>query len=431
MKSLLAVSWCLPPMLFPRSIQVARLLKHLGDRGWRSTVVTADPSSLQRHRARDEALARFYSGAYRIVPVESVDDSLPMLAVWRALPALQMLPDARRPWIRPAIGAARRLFTVEPFDALASFAQPWSNHLVALRLKQEFKLPWLAHFSDPWSDSPYFDGPEWVRRRWRRWEEQVVRHADAVVFVTEETRELVMRKYPAPWRTKAHVVPHGYDPDIARSLSAEPTRHERLRLVYTGNFFAGRTPDGLVEAIASLPPTVRERLEIRFIGQVAPGYEQHILTRGVRDTISLRGPMPFLDSLKEAAAADVLLVVDAPNEKGSVFLPSKLVDYVMLRKPILGLTPLGGASGRLLDRLQCPVVPPDDPRAIAAALRMLLEQWTTGRLHVTPAFDRVAPGFSMDTAAAVLDRILSDVAMPGRAQHCAATPPLEPISRAK
>lgn len=431
MKSLLAVSWCLPPMLFPRSIQVARTLKHLGDRGWRSTVVTADPGALQRHRARDEALAHFYAGAYRVVPVASIDDSRPMLAVWRLLPSLQMLPDARRPWIRPAIAAARRLMAAERFDAVVSFAQPWSDHLVALRLRQDLGLPWVAHFSDPWSDSPYFDGPTWVRRRWRQWEELVVGRADAVVFVSEQTRELVMRKYPAAWRTKAHVVPHGYDPDIARALPPVSMAHERLRLVYTGNFFAGRTPDGLIEAIVSLPPAMRNRLEVRFVGQMAPGYDRHIESRGVHDIISLRGPMSFLDSVKEAAAADVLLVVDAPNEKGSVFLPSKLVDYVMLKKPILGLTPRSGASASLLERLQCPVVPPDDPPAIAAELRTLLEHWTDGRLQVGPRFDRVAPEFSIAVAAESLDRILLNAVAPGRSTQHARRLPLEPISRAE
>ena len=64
----------------------------------------------------------------------------------------------------------------------------------------------------------------------------------------------------------------------------------------------------------------------------------------------------------------MLLVIDAPADD-SLFLPSKLIDYLPLGKPILGLTPLRGASADLIRRLGYPVVAPDDEAAIAAADR--------------------------------------------------------------
>jgi hypothetical protein len=42
-------------------------------------------------------------------------------------------------------------------------------------------------------------------------------------------------------------------------------------------------------------------------------------------------------------SADGLLVIDAPAET-SVFLPSKLIDYVGAGRPVLGITPPGTAS---------------------------------------------------------------------------------------
>ena len=43
-------------------------------------------------------------------------------------------------------------------QATVSFAQPWTNHLVGMRLHRDSGLPWVAHFSDPWIDSPYQQG---------------------------------------------------------------------------------------------------------------------------------------------------------------------------------------------------------------------------------------------------------------------------------
>jgi hypothetical protein len=49
-------------------------------------------------------------------------------------------------------------------------------------------------------------------------------------------------------------------------------------------------------------------------------------------------------------SADYLLLVEAPPKllTGSIFLPSKLVDYLGSGKLILGITPLHGTSARVL-----------------------------------------------------------------------------------
>jgi hypothetical protein len=90
-----------------------------------------------------------------------------------------------------------------------------------------------------------------------------------------------------------------------------------------------------------------------------------------------------------------------------VFLPSKLVDYLPLRKPIVGITPEPGASARLLRRLGCPVAPPDDVAAIASVLDGLVEQWRAGTLGVSESFDRVAAEFDIRATAGLLNAALT------------------------
>jgi hypothetical protein len=88
--------------------------------------------------------------------------------------------------------------------------------------------------------------------------------------------------------------------------------------------------------------------------------------------------MPFLDSLEIAQSAHLLLVIDAPAEH-SVFLPSKIVDYLALRRPILALTPPAGASARVLGGLGFPTVNPSDEEGILAMLREALRRWQNGQ----------------------------------------------------
>jgi hypothetical protein len=106
----------------------------------------------------------------------------------------------------------------------------------------------------------------------------------------------------------------------------------------------------------------------------------------------------------------VLLVVDAPAQDGGLFLPSKLIEYLPMRRPILGLTPAAGPSDELIRELGYPTVPPDEVTAIAAALGELLQAHVSGRLVPSLQHDTVAARFTVDATAkkfaAVLDRAM-------------------------
>jgi hypothetical protein len=99
-------------------------------------------------------------------------------------------------------------------------------------------------------------------------------------------------------------------------------------------------------------------------------------------------------------------VIDAPSQAPSLFLPSKLVDYLMFNKPILGLTPPQGATADLLQRLECPTAPPDDAARIAEILADLLKSWQAGTLAVSPVFATVAAEYDIRQTVRRLDGIL-------------------------
>jgi glycosyltransferase involved in cell wall biosynthesis len=291
---------------------------------------------------------------------------------------------------------------------VVTFAQPWSDHLIGLRLKQSGRLPWVAHFSDPWVDSPHAAGTRWQRRMSRDMERAVISRADAVVFVTIETADLVMRKYPDAWRRKVAVVPHGFDPRAIKRSGAT-RRPGPMRLVYTGRFYRGlRTPLALLRTLASLhrQQSLAGTIEVVFMGPSVDAFRPDAAALGIDFLVRFEPRRPKDEAARVAADADVLLVIDAPSAAPSVFLPSKLVDYLAFRKPILGLTPTPGASARLLMRLGLPVVAPDDEGAIAKTLATLLECWRAGTLDVPPEFDEVAAEFDIRRTTAELDAVL-------------------------
>jgi len=395
-------------MYGPRATQVSRSLNALAALGWRTTVICMAPRRRGPHwpDAADPPAAPD-GVVYHRVP--SPEEWLTIRALWRVAPWARYFPDEKWVWIPGATRAALADARATSFDGLITFGQPWSDHVVGLRVRRATGLRWVAHFSDPWVDSPYARGLAFHRARARRLEAEVVRQADALVFVSRQTADLVMRKYPEACRSKASVVPHGYDLGDLPVVSRETPSGRPMTLVYTGRFYDGiRTPIVLFDALQRLATRtpLDGRVHVELVGPFVSTYRREAALRGLDRVIAFRDRVPPDAARRLAAAADVLLVIDAPSAGPGVFLPSKAIEYLMFRKPILGLTGANGATAELLREVDCPIADPADPAAVASAIESLLQLHESRRLEVSGEFARQASRFDIRRTTETLDGIL-------------------------
>jgi hypothetical protein len=416
--SLLVVSWAMPPLVYPRAIQVSRTLKDLSRRGWSIDVITLDAISNNSTR-RDDAFASCYDGLYRLHSI----DIRPAIARehrwWNRKWLRPLLPaDAEgRAWTKLAAQRGRALIKARMPRALVTFAQPWSDHLVGIMLKRRFpSLPWIAHFSDPWVDSPYLQKEDAnLMERWRAQEREIIRRADAILFVNRRTEELVMSKYPASWGTKVSVVPHGFDADLLPPASKSRSEADRLKFVYTGAMFEGlRDPFALLEAIAILKQMIASEVmpTFEFVGSTDPRYPQRAQELGIDAITRFDLPTSYLKSLQIASEADVLIVIDT-NVPGSVFFPSKLVDYLMFEKPILALTADGGGTTDILAPLGHICVDASRPSLIADAIAKLISD----RREIAQTVERrrnLADAYRISNTTKIFETAVVDATKRGR-----------------
>lgn len=407
---LLAVSYMLPPNLYPQAIQVGRMLHNLPARiGVVCGQVHQFASGLDCYPDFDKKLS------YRLeVPFS------PRLSGWAhrlavyGFPLYARSPDEFKSWVSDAERAVLAHFERNPErpQALLTFGEPMSDHLLGLRLKQKLATPWVAHFSDPWSDNPF-------RRRFplsnflnRRYEAQVIRHADRVIFTSQETLDLVMRKYPGEWRAKARVLPHGFEP----ALYGERQRkaHGSIVLRYLGNFYGNRSPLPLFKALAILNrenPTLLEGVSVELVGNIPPRMFMNSAYKGLPSGLVRTVPtVSYRQSLHLMAEADLLLVIDAPEDV-SVFLPSKLVDYLGAGVPILGIVP-PGASAKLILQMGGEVANPRDLSTVVASLRRAIaccRQAKAEKRHANWGDSAVRQQYRADTVAERLYSIVSEI----------------------
>lgn len=410
MKKLLAISWCFPPTIYPRSIQVSRLLAALTSFDWQSDVVCVDPSSLRNGTLLDETLNRPANGLVKKFQVSSLEDWILVRGLIRLIPPLGILPDPKWVWKNAAFRKAADLSEKNKYAAFISFAQPWTDHLVGLQLKEQTRLPWIAHFSDPWADSPYVKSSEWVMNKRLEMETAVIKNADYVIFVSEQTTELVMNKYPEEWRNKVSIIPHGFEKLPILTASPHNQPDQPLEFIYTGGFYGHRSPVTLLQAISELQKDedYKNDFHARFIGETPPIYQEFASQLGLKNC-AFEGATTHIKSQEACGKADVLLVIDAPSETGSVFLPSKLVDYLAFNKPILGITPTTGTSADLLGRLGCPVVDPENIAGIKEQIRFFIDAKRQNNLKLPLNFSTTAKQYQVENAAEKLNKVLETI----------------------
>jgi len=127
---------------------------------------------------------------------------------------------------------------------------------------------------------------------------------------------------------------------------------------------------------------------------------------GLDSVVEFTGRRSYAESAGWVAAADVLLLIDAPADE-SLFLPSKLIDYLPANKPLLALTPLSGASADVVHALGYPAIAPDDRGGIAIAIEQLLDRWRQDCLTVSPSHAEGARPYDIRRTAGAFAEILA------------------------
>ena len=364
---ILLLSYAFPPMWAPEAMLSAKRMGALPS--FEVDVLTSDPPGdwQGQNQALDEYVRDRFGRVERVRRRAAWD----RVRLGPAAGAIRQ-PDEFRLLNGPMRRAAERAVGKRDYAAIVSWSQWHSIHLVAKGLAKRHEIPWIAHLSDPWLRNPFVSRTPMAERLNARMERSVFERADRILFTSDETVELCMPGYPPEWRDKVRVLPHAFDPELFAVREPAPSAHDRaIVLRYLGAFYGPRSPAPLIAALGRLDPDLVGRLRVEIVGRVEPGMLDTAEARALPEgTIVWREPVDYLDSLAEMAAADGLLVVDAPADS-SPFLPSKLVDYVGAGRPIAALTP-PGAAAELTRRLGGPVADPSDVEACARALRELV-----------------------------------------------------------
>ena len=256
------------------------------------------------------------------------------MLIW--LRANLFIPDTRSLWINPSVQFLNQYLRNNPVDVVISTGPPHSMHLIALALKQQNNLKWIADFRDPWTEIEYFENLPLLsssRSKHKKLEKKVLNTADLVLSVSESWSNNLI----ALGAQKTSVLTNGYDPDDYNDNFPNKMESE-FKIGYFGLYNAGRDHSFFWETLSTLSKNevdFSQNLQLLFAGEVHSDFINVLKSFKFYEKLEYHDYLSHRDSIRNMMQCNLLLVTQADEKSINGRIPAKLFEYLATKQPIL------------------------------------------------------------------------------------------------
>jgi glycosyltransferase involved in cell wall biosynthesis len=401
-RNVLMIAFHFPPCAVSSGIQrTLSFARYLPVHGWRPVVLSAA------------------SGAYEKTSTAQLK-SIPDHAVIARAPALDAarhfalrgrylsrlaLPDRWNSWKFCAVPLGLWLTRRHAIDAIWSTYPISTAHVVASRIAQLTRIPWIADFRDPMVEHVTrlgLDFPRDPRLRKARLEieERTVKLASKLVFCTQGAADIVRERYPDLDDRKICIISNGYDESEFSDAVTNQRRmlpEKRVVLLHSGTIYMSedRDPVHLFRAIQDLATRgviSSENFELRLRNPAANSQLLELINEfGIGDLVKIAPSISYTEALAEMLNVDGLLILQGHTSNPAV--PAKLYEYLRAGTPIVALIDDDGetaASLRSAGRHSMADI------TDSAAIAKLIQSWFESARPAIPAQRSFAPPPGID-----------------------------------
>ena len=264
-------------------------------------------------------------------------------------------------------------FEKKNYKYLFTSIVPGVSHLAGYKIKKKHPdVIWYASFSDPFKGSPYkktdlSDRSIFYKIAFNvggfflynnRYEEVAVKHADKLIFICEEQRDFTLSQYDnyEQLKEKSIIMPLTYVPEwkMYKDIIDAPKVNNKVKqAVHLGRLYGLRKIDNFLEALRQLNNEIAD-LENKIVfhqySEIQPDDVRKIKEYELDKLFILHDKVSYQESIEVMKNSDILVLFDTlmPEEKVQPYLPSKIVEYLLLKKPILGICDKNSPSYRIL-----------------------------------------------------------------------------------
>ena len=278
------------------------------------------------------------------------------------------IPDDYVVWAKDCLPQALELIKQHNIDVIYTSLPPFSACKLGYQLKQQTGLPWVVDYRDLWTGDVLREWIHPLRGRYEtHLERKYVRHADAVVTVSQQKTDFVKALLNQP-NQQYHTITNGYDPESFNYLAPSAKADTALfNIVYCGRLFKNRKGYAFLHALGQIStekPELTQQVKLHFYGDIAPEinaeYDKLIAQYQLQQQVIRHGDVSFEQAKQAQVDADMLLLIVDTGATSDGVIPGKLFEYIACNKPIFALSDATATNEILLQGKLGPVVSPDD-----------------------------------------------------------------------
>ncbi len=308
------------------------------------------------------------------------------------------IPDPKSGWLPFAILKGIRIVRDRKPDVIFAVYPYTTSLLIGYILHKFFKIPIVLDMHDTWTLYPEWligvKGSSPLLKIRQRLEETMLKlifnSSSAIITNTEYMKNMYIKRYPSINPSKYVTINNGYDPDdfvgIENENDSVKIQDSKFKIIFSGRYYRHHYPLYFLKGlnwIINKYPDIRNEISAIFMGSFGKENEYIVKNMELEDIITNIEYLPYKENLKILSNADIFLItLIPPSDFNGYRIPSKVPEYLYLKKPILAIIP-DGELKQLIEKLKAGiVVEPADIEGIGNAIYELYNRYKNNSLNV-------------------------------------------------
>ena len=367
-----------------------KFVKYLREFGWNPIVLCPEPGA---YHVFDESLQQELDEMdieiHRVkgnTPLHHAGNRKLKLPKWieevlRKISVFFWMPDNKTGWIKPGFKKAEELIKNKNIQVVFSTAAPYSNLILAAKLKQNANVKVVMDLRDEWLYSHLINFPtKWHKQKMEVLERKTLQKADFITVVNDGYKESFSKRFPGK---EIETLPNGFDTRDFEEVNLSTNKHAplKLKLLYSGLFYGKRTPDSFLKAFKEIEiesPELAKKVELQFQGGLGESSKKLIKRLELEAFVSDFGYLNHKEAVRNLTKADALWMMMGHLKEADKVTLGKMFEYFGAKKPILSLITSGKMEQMLKEYGAYYMANPNSVSEIKSALFQLINDFTSG-----------------------------------------------------
>ncbi len=365
MKKVLVVTYYWPPAGGPGVQRILKFCKYFSAFGWEPIVLTVQngeyPSIDSTLLSESKMLKVYKSNTIepftlfkkifnkKSVPTFALDhnskNKMEGMAQWIRINCF--IPDARKGWIPFAVRLGKKIMAREKCDLLFSSGPPHSLHFIAKKLKENFNVPWVADFRDPWTEFFHLEGKkrlETVQNLDKKKEESILASADIITTVSSSLQDLFRQKKEG---LKVEVITNGYDEEDFTEVFKTSGFQNKTLISYIGGMAKSQIPYSFFKALKLITSRGFDAI-LRFSGKIHQDAITEINNLSLQKQIECEGYVGHNTAIRNMVNSDFLLLVIPNTNNNRGIITGKIFEYIRSETTIICIGPANSDAAKII-----------------------------------------------------------------------------------